>query len=331
MGKLFTFPLLLFPYSLKSIYFVKYLNILKRITMLLPMFSTNCFSPFGLPKCYLFPKFPKFPFRFVPFFLLPFSLSAQQFYNYEDFFTDAGFVKQHKLKSVSITIPTMRSDTMSEIITYQKLCYNALGKFSWIEHDKMDRKGLKKYFLWHFYDDSARLIRTKLIEKCVHQDSLREESKIQYDRSGKIQHEEFAQFYVGNYNDWKIDYAWQGDTVKVRYFENDKRDTTLYDAHSGKIISFEQNSWKYKLEYDSLNRIIKSSYYWLNSPATNDNRIDERTYRYDRFNHLERIESDAWAVVFNNDFEGLPYSSHVIDKNTGKQLGWRVEYAYEFK
>jgi len=276
-----------------------------------------------------------FAFYLLPFVLclLPFAsfISAQQFYNYEDFFTDATYVKKHKLKSVSITIPAMRSDTMSEIITYQKLCYNMLGKFSWIEHDKMDRKGLKKYFLWHFYDDSARLTHTKLIEKCANQDSLREEEKIRYDDNGKILREEFAQFYVGNYNDWKIDYAWQGDTIKIRYFENDKKDTTLYDAQSGKIISFEQNSWKYKLQYDDKNRIVKSSYYWLNAPFTNDNKIDERTYRYDRYNSLERIESDAWAVIFNNDFEGLPYSSHVIDKNTGKQIGWRVEYAYEFR
>ncbi len=311
----------------KSITFVAYSRLLiSRIISLTQSFpiSRNLTISYSLFRGIL---------RFlIPYclFLIP-SLHAQQFYNYEDFFTDANYVKKHKIKSVSITIPAIRTDSMSEIITFQKLCFNSLGKFSWIEHDKMDRKGLKKYFLWHFYDDSARLVQTKLIEKCSNQDSLREEAKIQYDENGKIKLEEFYQFYVGNYNDWKIEYAWLGDTIKVRYFENDKKDTTFYDGKTGKIISFEQNSWKYILEYDSQNRIVKSSYYWLNSPATNDNKIDERIYHYDRYNCLERIESEAWAVVFNNDFEGLPFSSHVIDKASGKQIGWRVEYAYEFR
>ena len=225
-------------------------------------------------------------------------------------------------------VPAMEKELTTDVLSFQKMGFNPDGQLSWYEHDKQDKKGLKKYYLWHFYDKKSRRYLSKMLERCNGQDSLRELSNYFYDDHDHIIHEEHFQMNIINYNDWTIDYEWLGDTVRVRHSEINKIDTTLFD-NQGRMIGFEENSWKYKIEYDEQGRFKRSSYYWLNSPTTQDNLIDARTYHYNREVHLERIESEAWEVLFQLDFSGLPMSSRIVDKKTGKSLGWEIVYEYE--
>ncbi len=253
---------------------------------------------------------------------------GQQFYNYEEFFKSPEYIMRHKIKSVTMRVPTIQNDTSVDIYALQKLGFNPDGQLSWYEHDKQDRKGLKKYYTWYFYDNKSRRYLSKLLERCNGQDSLRELSNYYYDESNHLIHEEHHQTYVLNYNDWVVDYEWLSDTVRVRHSEINKKDTTTFD-NQGRITGFEENSWKYRIEYDEQGRLKRSSYYWLNAPITTDNLIDQRIYHYNSEGNLERIESDAWEVVFQLDFSGLPMSSRVVDKASRKNLGWEMTYEYE--
>ena len=225
-------------------------------------------------------------------------------------------------------VPTMQHDTSVDLLTFQKLGFNPDGQLAWYEHDKQDKKGLKKYYLWHFYNERSNRYLSKLIEHCDGRDSLRELSNYFYDDGNHITREEHFQINVVPYNDWTVDYEWLNDTVRVRHSEVAKKDTTILDSQ-GRIIGFEENSWKYKIEYDEQGKLKRSSYYWLNSPTTADNLIDERIYHYDKEGNLERIESDSWEVIFQLDFTGLPMSSRIVDKISRKNLGWEMIYEYE--
>ena len=263
-------------------------------------------------------------------FLLSFPLFGQQFYNYEEFFKQPEFIKSHKIKSVIMRVPSMEKDTGSDIFTFQKLGFNPDGQLAWYEHDKQDKRGLKKYYTWHFYDSKSHRYLSKLIERCDGQDSLRELSNYFYDERGHLTHEEHIQMNEINYNDWNVEYEWVSDTVRVRYSEISKKDTTYFDTQ-GRITGFEENSWKYKVEYDEKGRLKRSSYYWLNSPTIQDNLIDERLYYYNKEGGLEKIESDSWVVIFKLDYSGLPMSSRVADKRSGKSLGWEMVYEFEMR
>ena len=96
-------------------------------------------------------------------------------------------------------------------------------------------------------------------------------------------------------------------------------------------MSFEENSWKYRMEYNEEGKIKRASYYWLNTTATDDNLIDQRIYHYNKEGDLERIESDAWEVQYMLDYSGLPASSRVVDKRSGRSLGWEINYQYEMR
>ena len=276
------------------------------------------------------PNFIFFYFSPFVFFLFASPLLGQQFYNYEEFFKHPEFIKSRKIKSVIMRVPLMEKDTNSDIFTFQKLGFNPDGQLAWYEHDKQDKRGLKKYYTWHFYDGQSHLYLSKLMERCEGQDSLRELSNYFYDERGHLTHEEHYQMNEINYNDWTVEYEWVNDTVRVRHSEINKKDTTYFDSQ-GRITGFEENSWKYKIEYDEQGKLKRSSYYWLNAPTVQDNFVDERLYHYNKEGNLERIESDAWEVVFKLDYSGLPTSSSVTDKKSGKNLGWEMVYEFEMR
>ena len=261
------------------------------------------------------------------------SLKAQNFYNFEGFIADSAFVIANKVKSVTIRIPTLLDDTTNkEFIPFQKLCFNPFGKLATYEFDFSEKKRVHLDYIEHYYNDTtARCYKSHRFRHAeTGRDTLREEIVYHYDESAKLFFEEHHQLFITEFNEWTVGYEWYGDTLRIRYAENNKIDTMRFDT-KGRISEYTDRDRMYKISYDSLGRKSKMSYFLLNNDDAKNKKIGEYFFVYDLSGKLERIETMGHEIVFTYDFMGLPLSSQMRDRKTGKPLGWQVLYEYEYR
>jgi YD repeat-containing protein len=262
------------------------------------------------------------------------SLKAQSFYNFDGFIADSAFVITNKVKSVTIRIPTLLDDsTNKEFIPFQKLCFNPFGKIATYEYDYSEKNRDNIDYMEHYYNDttarcykSHRFRRAKMTGK----DTLREEVVYHYDETAKLFFEEHHQLYISEFNEWTVGYEWYGDTLSIRYAENNKIDTTRFDA-KGRISEYTDRNRLYKITYDSLGRRSKMTYFLLNTDNAKHRKIGEYSFIYDLGGKLERIETAGHEIVFTYDFMGLPLSSQMRDRKTGQPLGSQIVYEYDYR
>ena len=276
-------------------------------------------------------------FLAIGFLLFYNTTSAQSFYNFDGFIADSAFVKQNKIKSVIIRIPSLLDDTTNkEFLPFQKLCFNPFGKLATYEFDYSEKNRENLDYFEHYYNDTTtRCYKSHRFRRPKNgsgtgKDSIREEIVYHYDETGKLFFEEHHQIYISEYNEWTVGYEWYGDTLRVRYAENNKIDTVRFDE-SGRLSEYTEGGKIYSINYDSLGRRIKMPYFLLNKDLTKGKQIGEYSYIYDGRGKLERIESLGYELVFTNDFMGLPMSSQMVDRKTGQTIGWKVQYEYEFR
>lgn len=265
------------------------------------------------------------------------SIKAQSFYNFDGFIADSAFVTNNKIKSVIIRIPSLLDDTANkEFLPFQKLCFNPFGKLATYEFDYSEKKRENLDYLEYYYNDTTtRCYKSHRFRRPkdgpgTGKDSIREEIVYHYDEAGKLFFEEHHQIFISEFNEWTIGYEWYGDTLRVRYAENNKIDTVRFDE-KGRLLEYTEGGKIYSINYDSLGRRIKMPYFLLNKDLTKGKQIGEYRYVYDGRGTLERIESLGYELVFTNDFMGLPMSSQMLDRKTGKTIGWQVQYEYEFR
>jgi hypothetical protein len=265
------------------------------------------------------------------------NLKAQSFYNFDAFVTDSAFVINNKIKSITLRIPTLLDDTTNrDFLPYQKLCFNPYGKLSTYEYDFSEQKRDNEDYIEHYYDE-----KTKRCHKShrfrrpkggagTSKDSIREEIVYKYDETGKLFFEEHHQIFMTEFNEWTVGYEWYGDTLRIRYAENNKIDTVRFDE-IGRLMEYTDRNIMYKISYDSTGKRSKMAYFLLNEDRTVGKQLGEYNLRYDATGKLEKIETDGSEIVFTYDFMGLPLSSQMRDRKTGQNMGWQVKYDYEYR
>ena len=264
------------------------------------------------------------------------STRAQSFYNFDNFLADSAFVLNNKIKSVTIRIPTLLDDSTNkakkEFIPYQKMCFNPFGKLATYEFDFSEKNRTNIDYLEHYYNDTTKLCYKshRFRRAQTGKDTLREEINYKYDETLKLFFEEHHQKYISEFNEWTIGYEWYGDTLRIRYAENSKIDTTRFDE-KGRVSEFTELDKLYKIAYDSLGRKSRMSYFLLNNEYTKNKKIGEYTFVYDAKGKLESIQTMGHEIVFTYDFMGLPLSSQMRDKRSGQALGWQVMYEYDYR
>lgn len=271
------------------------------------------------------------------FLLFMTHLKAQSFYNFDGFIADSAFVINNKIKSVTIRIPTLLDDTTNkEFIPFQKLNFNPFGKLATYEYDYSEKKRENEDYLEHYYDSvtkhctkSHRFRRPKG-GPGTGKDTIREEIIYKYDETGKLFFEEHHQIYISEFNEWTVGYEWYGDTLRVRYAENNKIDTVRFDLN-GRVSEYTDRGMLYQISYDSLGRRSKIAYFLLSEKDNKAQRMGEYAMIYDLSGKLERIETGVHEIVFTYDFMGLPLSSQMRDRNSGRAIGWQVMYEYEYR
>ncbi|MBL7815822.1 MAG: hypothetical protein JNL70_12480 [Saprospiraceae bacterium] len=264
-------------------------------------------------------------------------MQAQQFYNFDNFIADSAFIKNNKIKSITIRIPKLLDDTTNkEFVPFQKLYFNPFGKLATYEYDFSEKKRENEDYIEHYYDEkttkcykSHRFRRPKEGVGTA-KDSIREEIIYHYDEVGKLFFEEHHQIFISEFNEWTVGYEWYGDTLRIRYAENNKIDTVRYDSQ-GRIAEYKERGKIYQIQYDSQGRRSKAIYFLVKEDETKGKQIGEYNFVYDSKGNLERIESTGHEIVYINDFMGLPLSSQVQDKQTGKMVGFQIVYDYEFR
>lgn len=265
------------------------------------------------------------------------TMKAQSFYNFDGFIADSAFISNNKIKSVIIRIPSLLDDTANkEFLPFQKLCFNPFGKLATYEFDFSEKKRENEDYLEHYYNDTTtRCVKSHRFRRPkggpgTGKDSIREEIVYHYDEEGKLFFEEHHQIFISEFNEWTVGYEWYGDTLRVRYAENNKIDTVRFDE-KGRLSEYTEGEKIYAIHYDSLGRRTKMPYFLLNKDLTKGKQIGEYNYVYDGRGKLERIETLGYELVFTNDFMGLPTSSQMRDRKTGQPIGWQVQYEYEFR
>jgi hypothetical protein len=256
------------------------------------------------------------------------GLSAQYFYHHEDFLGDANFINKHNIKVVNIRIPSLIGDTTTDVVPYQKLCYNPFGKLAWYEYDTTINTVTRKYYTWHFYDDNARRFKSRVFQRCNDIDSLREEIRYEYNRDGKLLTELHYQIYILAYREWSFSYDWQ-DTIKIRIDDFDIADTSRLD-HLGREIEFTRDSVRYMVQYDEKGRRKKVEYFNITSKGELI-KNDELNFFYSPNDQLEKVVTLTREVIYKFDNGALPSSSVTRDKFTGRQIGHEVTYDYEYR
>ncbi len=262
---------------------------------------------------------------------------AQSFYNFDAFITDSAFVINNKVKSVTIRIPTLLDDTTNkEFLPYQKMCFNPYGKLATYEYDYSEKKRENEDYIEHYYDEitkhcykSHRFRRPKN-GAGTSKDTIREEINYKYDETGKLFFEEHHQIFMTEFNEWTVGYEWYGDTLRIRYAENNKIDTVRYDE-KGRLLEYTDRNIMYKISYDSTGKRSKMAYFLINDEKMQGKQLGEYRLFYDLTGKLDRIETEGSEIVFTYDFMGLPLSSQMRDKKTGQNMGWRVMYDYEYR
>ncbi len=265
------------------------------------------------------------------------TIKSQSFYNFDGFIADSAFVINNKIKSVIIRIPSLLDDTENkEFLPFQKLCFNPFGKLATYEYDYSEKKRKNEDYLEYYYNDTtSRCYKSHRFRRPkdgpgTGKDTIREEIVYHYDEGGKLFFEEHHQIFISEFNEWTIGYEWYGDTLRVRYAENNKIDTVRFDE-KGRLSEYTEGGKIYSISYDSLGRRAKMPYFLLNNDLTKGKQIGEYHYVYDGRGKLERIETNGYELVFNNDFMGLPINSQMRDRKTGQPIGWQVQYEYEFR
>ncbi len=258
------------------------------------------------------------------------SIQAQQLYHYEDFFNDSAFILKNNIKVVTMRIPELYGDSSKEYYPYQKLCYNPYGKLAWYEYDFFEGNVRRKYYNWHFYDENARKTKSRIFQRCDGRDSLREESKYYYDAKGRLQYEEHYQIYIAAYREWTFNYNWEGDSLKIRMDDFETKDTTKINEY-GKETEFVHNNIRYQIFYNKKGKREKARYFFLNDQISDEYKVDEIYFIYDKNDKLLRLETDSRTITFEYNERGLPISSVGNSKFTGEKMGPRIYYDYEFK
>jgi YD repeat-containing protein len=268
------------------------------------------------------------------YFLLTHNLIAQSFYNFDNFLADSAFVNRHNIKTITIKIPALLNDTANkDFVPFQKLRFNPFGKLAWYEFDYTDSNKIVKDYMHHYYrDEDAKCYMSRRFRGGLGGgDSLREEIIYHYDERGKLYFEEHHQIYISEFNEYAIGYEWFGDSLRVQYAEESRIDTAKFDRQ-GRLKEFTDKGWRYKVEYDAQGRRSRMSYFFMNDEAVKGVEIGEYRYFYDELDgKLQHIETLGRDVVFEYDWQGVPISSQVKDKISGKPIGLRVEYEYEFR
>jgi hypothetical protein len=271
----------------------------------------------------------KFTCLWLVFNIIIFNeVSAQYFYNHEDFLSDAQYIKKNNIKIVNIRIPMLMDDTLTDIVPYQKLCYNPNGKLAWYEYDTTINTIKRKYYTWHFYDDKERRFKSRIFQRCNDIDSLREEIKYEYDRDGHLFQEMHYQIYIQAYREWSFTYMWQ-DSINIRVDDFDIADTSKLD-HLGREIEYTRDSVRYFVQFDDKGRRKKVEYF--NITSKNELiKLDELNFFYNNKDQLERVEMMTREVIYHYANGLLPTSSITRDKFTGRTIGYEVTYEYEFR
>lgn len=258
------------------------------------------------------------------------TIQAQQLYHYEDFFNDSTFILDNNIKIVNIRIPELYGDSSKEYYPYQKICYNPYGKMAWYEYDFYEGNVRRKYYSWHFYNEKAQRTKSRIFQRCDDRDSLREESQYFYDTKGRLYHEEHYQIFITAYREWAFSYDWQGDSLKIKIDDFDNKDTSKLDI-AGREVEFVYNNVRYQIDYNKKGKKHRARYFFLNDKITDEYKVDEVYYIYDKKNRLIRLETDSRIITFEYNEKGLPISSSGKSKFTGEKMGPRIYYDYEFK
>ena len=269
-------------------------------------------------------------FIFFNLFICHQDLHAQHFYNYEDFFSDSSFILRHNIKVVNMRIPELLGDSAKAYAAYQRFCYNPYGKLAWYEYDSIVNNVRRKYYTWHLYDQSARINKSRIFQRCAERDSLREEIRYFFDPYNRLYHEDHYQIYISAYREWSFDYVFEGDSIKIRVDELDNQDTMRIDK-LGRETEFTHEDWKYQAEFDDNGRRSKLRCFLVNNETTERTFVDEMVFAYDDKGRQTSIISSTRTIIYTFNVDGLPASSTVYDKLTGKKVGFEVFYDYEFR
>jgi hypothetical protein len=274
---------------------------------------------------------PKFTF-IILFFSLCFSvqIKAQYYYHYEDFLNDSAFIVKNNIKIVNIRIPEIMGDTSKGFYPYQKLCFNPYGKLAWYEYDYIENNSRRKYYYLHYYNEQALRFKSRIFQRCEGIDSLREEVRYMHDENGRLIHEDHYQIFIQAYNEWSYDYAWVGDSLKLKMDDSGVLDTIRIN-NKGKEIEYNYNNMRCQTQYDEKGRRKQARYFWQNTQQTDEYKVDEAHFIYDIEDKLARIETDSCIITFYYDENGLPTSSMGVSKFDGQKMQYMIFYDYEFR
>ena len=261
------------------------------------------------------------------------NLRAQQFYNYEEFFNDSAYILSHFIKTVTMRIPALENDTTNDdIIPFQKLCYNPYGKLGQYEFNLARSRQQPRGFVEHHYGDDARCfksLRYQRNEKNL--DSLREVTVYSYDETGKLFFEEHHQIWISEFNEWTCGYEFIGDSLRVKYSHDEKVDSFKLDL-TGKLVEFTRDGWRFRLTFDpSTGKKTRMTRFFLDNKAAAGVEVADYNYVYGDDGNVARIEMTGREVMFLYDDRGLPISSFLRERASGKMLGYQIFYDYEFR
>jgi hypothetical protein len=262
------------------------------------------------------------------------QLRAQQFYHFEEFFEDSAFIIAKNIKSVTVRMPDLMNDTTeTEYLPLQKLCFNPFGKLAKYEFNLSPENRRKPFgYLENYYNEAARCFRSYRFHRGKDErDSIREVILYDYDEDGKLTVESHHQMQIGEYNEYSINYEWFADTFRLQLAEENKMDSVRFDEKH-RAIMFSQNGVIYYPIFDEKTGVRNRMKRFVRDESTEKPiEISELNYIYDENKRLVRVETVGREVIFLYDFNGLPISSMIRDRASGKQIGWQVHYEYEFR
>ncbi len=260
--------------------------------------------------------------------------SAQQFYHFEEFFDDTAFIVSKNIKAVTVRMPDLMTDTTeSEYLPLQRLCFNPFGKLAKYEFNLTPENRRKPFgFIENYYNEAARCFRSYRFHRGKDErDSIREVILYEYDEVGRLTIESHHQMQIGEYNEYSINYEWFDDTFRLQLAEENKMDSVRFDKRH-RAIMFSQNGVIYYPFFDEKTGLRNRMKRFVRDESTEmPIEISELNYIYDDTKRLVRVETVGREVIFLYDFNGLPISSQIRDRASGKQIGWQVYYEYEFR
>ncbi len=285
---------------------------------------------------YSWTVFKPFKTWIVSAFLLFFSskLAAQQYYHFEEFFEDTTFIVSKNIKAVTVRMPDLVNDTTeTEYLPLQKLCFNPYGKLAKYEFNLTPERLRKPYgFIENFYNEAAHCFKSYRFHRGKDErDSIREVILYEYDDIGRLTIESHHQMQIGEYNEYSINYEWFADTFRLQLAEENKMDSVRFDERH-RAVMFSQNGVIYYPLIDETTGLRQRMKRFVRDESTEKPiEISEVSYVYDASKRLIRVETSGREVIFLYDYNGLPISSQMRDKGSGKLIGWQVNYEYEFR